>query len=74
MGLRFSAEDVHLVLVKTFVRAELQLSGTVLKVHISNGMPDVPTPVAGLGTFEVGATGLTEAELGAKRGASVLQR
>lgn len=37
-------------------------------------MPDVPTPVAGLGTFEVGATGLTEAELGAKCGASMLKR
>lgn len=57
------AEDLHLVLVEALLRAELQLGGAVLEVHIANRMPDVLAPVAGFGLFEgcppaLGETGL----------------
>lgn len=43
-----------------------------LEVHISNSMPDVATPVASLGAFEIGATGLAETQLRTESGPCML--
>lgn len=61
MGLCLSAEDLHLVLVQAFVRAKLQLGGSIVKVHVADGVPNVATPIAGLGTLERGAPTLRKA-------------
>lgn len=61
VGSGLSAEDVHFVLVQTFVGAELELSGSFLDVDVGYGVPDVAAPVAGLVSFEGGPAGLREA-------------
>lgn len=63
MRLRLVAEYLHLVLVETLLRAELQLRGTVLKVHIADGVPHMLAPVAGLGLLERCAATLRETRL-----------
>lgn len=62
-------EDVHLVLVQAFVRAELKLLLTVLKVHIIDGMTNMLAPIADFvllegGTATLGETQLTTEDLG----------
>lgn len=66
MGLRLSAEDVHLVLVEAFVAAELQLLLAVLEVHIVDCVADVFAPVAHLVFLEGGPSALREAEFAAE--------
>lgn len=66
--LRFLAEDLHLVLIETLLRAELQLGGAVLEVHVAHRMADVLAPVAGLGLLEGCPPALREAGLGAVAG------
>lgn len=63
--LRLAAENLHLVLVQTLVRAELQLRGAVLEVHVADRVPYVLAPIAGFGALERGAATLREARFGA---------
>lgn len=52
MRLRFAAEDLHLILIETFVRAELQLRCAVLEINVADGVPNVLAPIARLGALE----------------------
>lgn len=63
MCLCLIAEYLHLVLIETLLRAELQLRGTILKVHIAHRVPHMLAPVAGLGLLERCATTLRETRL-----------
>lgn len=63
MRLRLIAEYLHLVLVEALLRAELQLRGAILEVHIAHGVPHMLAPVAGLGLLERRATALRETRL-----------
>lgn len=73
VGLSFVAKYLHLVLIETLVRAELQLGDTVLEVHVADGMSYVAAPVASFGPLERSSTALREArfrtEDGSLRGA-----
>lgn len=64
MCLCLPTEDMHLILVEALVGAELELCGSVLEVHVGDGVADVAAPVAGLGPLEGGPPRLAEAELG----------
>ena len=66
MRLCFSAKNLHLVLIKTFVRAKLQLRRSVADVDIGNGISDVLAKVARLGSLEGCSTPKEETILGAK--------
>uniref|UniRef100_A0A182QPV6 Uncharacterized protein n=1 Tax=Anopheles farauti TaxID=69004 RepID=A0A182QPV6_9DIPT len=59
-------QDLHLVLVETLVRAELQLGGTVLEVDVTDGVTHVAAPVACFRPLERSPSGLGEAGLGAE--------
>lgn len=48
VGLGLLNKYLHFILIKTFVAAELQLGGALLKVHVADGVTDVAAPVAGL--------------------------
>lgn len=52
MRLRLVAEDLHLVLIETLLRAELQLRGTILEVHIAYRVPHMLAPVTGFRLLE----------------------
>jgi len=65
VGLRLVAEYLHLVLVEALLRAELQLGGAILEVHVAHRVADVLAPVAGLGLLEGRPPALGEAGFGA---------
>lgn len=52
MCLRFATKYLHLVLIETFVWAELKLGRAIVEVHIGDGVADVFAKVARLGTLE----------------------
>lgn len=52
MCLSFSTEYLHLVLIETFVRAELQLSRSIAEIDVAYSVPNTFAKVARLGTFE----------------------
>lgn len=69
MGLRFVAKNLHLVLVETLIRAELQLRHPVLEVDVADGVAHVPAPVARFGPLERGPPALRETRLRTEDGA-----
>lgn len=52
MSLRFATKNLHLVLIKTFIRAELELRRSVIEVDIAYSVANALAEVAGLGTLE----------------------
>ena len=66
MFLRLLTEYVHLVLVQTLIRAELELLLAVLEVHVVHRVAHVFAPVADFVFLEGGAATLGEAELAAE--------
>lgn len=66
MCLRLATEYLHLVLIKTFVRAELELRRSIVEVHIAHSVSDALAEVASLGTLEGRSSPREEAVLGTK--------
>lgn len=52
MGLRLATEYLHLILIETFIRAELQLGRAIAEVDVAHSIPDALAEVASLGTFK----------------------
>lgn len=63
MRLRLVAKDLHLVLIETLLRAELQLGCPILEVHIAHRMPHMLAPVTGLCLLKRSPTTLRETRL-----------
>lgn len=61
MCLCFPAKNLHLVLIKTFVRTELQLCRPVVEVNIGNGVADIFAEVTCFGALERSSTPKKEA-------------
>lgn len=52
MCLCFPAKYLHLVLIKTFIRAELQLCRSVVEVNIGDGVADAFAEITRFGALE----------------------
>jgi hypothetical protein len=66
MCLCFSAKNLHLVLIKTFVRAELQLCRSVVEVDVGYGVADIFAEVTRFGALKGRSTPKKEAILRAE--------
>jgi hypothetical protein len=66
MLLGFLAEDVHLVLVETFLAAKLQLLIAVCEVNVGDGVSHVLAPVAHFVVLERRPSRQREAEFAAE--------
>lgn len=52
MCLSLTTKDLHLILIKTFVRAELKLGSAVVEVNVTHSVADTLAEVARLGTLK----------------------
>lgn len=68
MGLRLATEYLHLILIETFIRAELQLGRAIAEVDVAHSIPDALAEVASLGSLEGRSAPGQEAVLRAEDG------
>lgn len=68
MCLRFATKNLHFILIKTFIGAELQLCRSVVEVNIADSIPNALAEVARLGTFEGRSSPREKAILGTENG------
>jgi hypothetical protein len=68
MGLRLSTENLHFVLIKTFVGAELKLGRAIIEVDVAHSVADAFAEVASLGSLEGRSAPGQEAVLRAEDG------
>lgn len=68
MCLSLATKNLHFILIETFVRAELQLCGTIAEVNIAYSVANTLAEVARLGTLERRSSPCQEAVLRAEDG------